>query len=343
MLLRHSAAVITAALLLAGCGGGGGSPSAVPAPAASSSGANGASTTQKPVAIASLTVKYSAHFHTAKIKTKGTSKNRRPAYVNSGSNYLDVWVVNTSSSSAVHVVNSNGGPNVNPSADGSQTFSIPLYSTNPNQIVAYESDEPNGSYGDILSLGETDLGSFTAGSAPTIGLTMLMNAQQIGVMSDPDNGNNDAQTYSPYYSYNLICSTPATISPLYFFTTDSEGGFVDLAGAGGVSLPTVKGWTSDISSPANALTQGSGVSGAYIVTINNGNLSDGVTVNLSATNPAYSPALDAAYSNGAYPGLDYLYSNYGSYDYYLYEEVYTIFYNGQTFTNSIDILPDDGC
>ena len=242
-----------------------------------------------------------------------------------------------------HVVDSSGGANVSPTADGSQTLSIPMLSSDNNQIVAFEQDVPDGQCcGNLLSVGEADLGSFPAGTAPVIALTMLMNAQNIGVMSDPDNGNGDAQTYSPYYSQNTIVSAPAAFGPLYFFASDAEGGFVDLAGAGGISLPTLKSWTSDITGPANTLAQGPGISGGYTVSINNNNLCYGVTANLTAANPAWPVAYDAYYNQNSFSGIDFLYqngydSNFGNYVYNL------VNFNSQSFNQSIDLVPNGGC
>lgn len=350
-------ASVAAAVFLAGCGGGG---SGSVAPAASPT-TNNPTTAKAPapktgptatpananrtaVATGNLTITFPAGFHHA----TSSSTARKPAYVNPGPFYLDVWVVN--GTNATHVVDSSGGSNVNSGNGGLQTLSVPLFSSGVNQIVAYETTNAFGSYNELLAIGEADINSVTAGSSPQITLTMQMNAQRIGVMSDPDDANNDAVTGSTYYSYGAYCVTPFTISPLYFFAADLSGGFVDVGGVGGTTQPTVVNVVSDNPNYANTLGQSPGVGGAYNVTVNDPSLS-GVSVTLGATNPAYPIGYNVVSTGypdgGSYPGLATMY--YYTYDYYLnynlYYSLYSQYQNSPPggITNTINILPANGC
>lgn len=326
MLSRGLPTAVLFAVLLAGCGGGGSAASPVSPVTTASAAPKGS-----PIATASLTLKLPAGFHTARIPAKtGTSSTaRRPAYVNATTGkYLDVWVVN--GGAATHVIDSSGGSNVSVVGGGSQTLSIPLYSTSQNQIVAYERDQPYNNPGNLLAIGETDFGGITAGSAPQVALTMQMNAQYIGVMSDPDDLHTDATVGPKFASYNSVCSTGNSGS-LYFFAADPTGGFVDAAGAGGVSLPTVTGWSADAGGTGNTFGQGAGVAAASSVTFNN--VAGGVTVRLTASNPAYTLVSGTLATNGAYPGLQAIYVF--GYDYWLTQSLYSA---PSTITNSLDVV-----
>ena len=322
-------AMLFVTVLLAACGGGTGSAPvrlATPTPAAANS-------NQTAVATATLTLKFSPGFHTARLSSSKNSRSPRPAYVNSNtSNYLSVYAVN--GNTVTEVINPNGVPNIQAPGTGSQTFSIPLYSTNGDDIVAIETD---GS-GNVLAGGETDIasGTVTPGSAPQIALTMLMNARHAGVMSDPDDFFGDANVTGSYTTYSPVCAG-SNSGPLYFFAADPDGGFIDLAGAGGVPAVALSSWLSDTASPANTFAQGSGVAGAYSATFNS--LNGGVTVKLTAANPAYALAYDAVESEKQYPGLDSAYSQ----GYINQGAFITIFNAGPTITNTIDIVPDRTC
>jgi len=338
--IRRLIPALISAALLAGCGGGGGGSSTPTSAAMPATGTTGSLPLGKPVATATLTVKYSTGFQTATTSsTSRSSTSRRPAYVNSNSHYLDVWVVDGSSGQAMfHVVNTqSSGPNIQCcNGGGNQVFSIPLFSFENNYVVAFEADAPDGSAGNLLAIGEADIGTFSAGTAPQISLTMVMNAAHIGVMSDPDNNNEDATTVSPYQRAVPACTLGNTSGPLYFFVTDPIGGFIDTAGTGGVVLPTVNNWTSDTTAPTNTLTQGSGVAGTYSAAF--ANFTGGVKVNLTAPNPAYALAFDAYENQGPYPGLTFLYQ--ANQDFQLNNYISTVAAAGPTISNAIDIVPD---
>jgi hypothetical protein len=304
---------------LAGCGGGG----AAPAPHANVTSSTPAAAT--PVATGTLTIKFPAGFHIAK-HPAGAKTGRQPAYVNSNSYYLDVWVFG--GSSPQHVVDTtSSAANVVASADGTQTLSIPLFSTANSQIVAYEQSNRFGKGGNLLAIGEADIGAIAAGSSPAINLTMLMNAQYIGVMNNPDDANGDATSGKLYSNQSSMCGVGYGTGSLYFFTADATGGFVDVAGVGGTTLPTLTSAKSDVA--GNTYTVAPGVGGAFSATFNN--LSGGVTVGLQSNNPAY-----AVVSNlGSYPGIAAFLSNYV--DPGTYGNIYGM---PQSVSNTIDILPN---
>jgi hypothetical protein len=308
-----------------------------------------ASTTQKAVATGTLSIKYPQTFHTAStaavkrsfpasglVKTAAAT-TRKPAYVNPNNLYLDVWVVNANAGNAItHVVDSSGGVNVS-GGNGVQTLPVPLFSTSSNYVVAIESTQAYPTIGTIVAIGEADIGGIAAGSSPAITLTMLMNAVNIGVMSDPNDANSDSTVSNIFTAFNGMCALGAQSGPLYFFPTDPYNGFVT-GGVGGVSSVTVVNAASDVTGPVNTLGQGHGVTGAPFVTFNNiGGGTAGMTFNLTAPNPAYPIGYDAIYRNMQYPGVDLLYLN-GYYQGPLYS-IYTV----QNVTKSVDVRPNLNC
>lgn len=318
----RSCALAMAAALLAACGGGGSAPGAVlpkGAGGAATTGATGgtptytaASPSQRPVATATLTIKYPTSFHVASLAAAArspaphtSSHTRQPAYVNPDGYDLDVFVVNNSNSGSIsHPVNqqsiSNGG------GDSTQTLSIPLYSNAQQYIVAIESIGGVASEGrQILSIGEADLAasSFNPGDAPTIALTMQMNAENIGMTSDQSNASDavafpivSAPTPNIYNSWNgstTACSTGAGSPNLYYFATDSRGGFnliTEQAGTGGIPYPVLLGYQSDQLTNANTVTSSTaGGNGPNLsITFNalTGSNNTGVTFTFGITNPA---------------------------------------------------------
>ena len=339
MILRRSAAIFTASLLLAGCGGGGGGSqqptSLTPAAIATASPA-----ATQAVTHATLTIKFPASFHRAKIaSTKRTgatvATRQRPAgskvvnprhaqYINSTSgDYLDIWV---DGNIVVDASDSDTG-NVQATYDGTQQFSIPLTSTSAHQIVAVETDygiyseEPSSN---VLAVGEYDMpsGAFAPGSAPAIGLTMLQNGAGVGITADYQNGSDAvACLYNSYcdgeFPQNYLPFTPSYESyscsqyndytnALYAFTVDPDGGFVSAAGAG-VALPTLQNWASLPLSAGNYLNAGyTGLFEGYTITYPS-NYSSAVVMTMAVTNPA-SPIYNDLfeYTNEQYPGLESL-------------------------------------
>jgi hypothetical protein len=311
-----------AGALLVGCGGGGGSQ---PAPVISSAtGASGSGTgTSSQLAVVghgTLSLKFTPLLH-SKVPNgpTTTSKSREPAYVNGshpcGSSsycYLDVWVVSPNNQ-AVEVVNSHGSGG-NLQTPGIQTLSIPLYAGGTNDVVAVEYDNDPCCGADILSIGETDFGAFTVGTAPQVGLTMNMSVAYVGPMSDPANGNNDASAlytgYAQGYTYTHCCSSPF---PIYFFAADATGAFAtQTSGAGGTSVPTVLKWSANNGDGSTLLPDPSatGVNAVGYQIGSPGCNQAGLTVLLTGTNPAGSIFQEATQnpSLGNWPAIDYLYS-----------------------------------
>jgi len=346
---RNLLPLLMSVVMLSACGGGGGH--ATPTTAATATAGSGASTNRTPVGHATLTIKLPAGFNVAKTSatartattaasTKKTAAStvRKPSYVNSLGAYIDIWSVDTIGQTAVHAVDSTNGPNLTPNPDGTQTFTVPIYSTSANEIVAFQTDTAGG-FGNILTIGEADLGTFVPGSAPQVSLTMFMAANHIGIMTDPDNRNMDASVLASYPSQANVCTAPTPLGPFYFFTADHSGGFIatETAGVGGISQPTVVSSTSDSSSPANTFSQAPGLGGGYSVTLNN--IIAGETVKLAAGNPAWALADDAVNSRGVYPGVDYLYQHIGGF----FATLSGIDDAGATISATIDILPSRTC
>jgi hypothetical protein len=352
MKLARRVSALTIALLLSGCGGGGGSAPAPHAVATSTSAAAGAT----PIATGKLTVKYPASFHTARLlsKAKFTSRSAgiraagklRPAYVNGSSGFfLDVWV------DGVHVVAPSSG-NILNTSDGTQTFSIPLFSTQAHQLVAIETDT-GLSEGNILAIGELDIpaNSFNAGDAPVFGLTMLMNAVGIGITTDPSNGSDatacisgtdcsgETENYFQYTSSDFSICPSGTTPSLYVFTTDPLGGFVAQGGAG-IGVPNLTSWNSLPVNGGSTLASSAGLVYGYTITYNNAG--GALIMNLSATNPAIAIYNDIENSYGPhlYPGIAALVAANSTVSNLINNSIgafYTDAYNNGLFTMSIEV------
>jgi hypothetical protein len=338
------ASVTVAAALVVGCGGGGTTPSTPKASATSAPASVGSPSSKTPLGYATLKVKYTQGLLHAKLVASTTKKPaavqrkgyapkttaavRRPAYLNGNtSNYLDIWVV--SPGFAYKAVDSTGsGGNVAPSeVDGTQSFSVPLYAGDQNDVVAVEYDGDPSLSPDLLAIGEADVGNFAGsegsvgfgqggptptpipGSFPVIGLTMLMYVSQIGVMSDANNANTDATAYAVGSVGNSFGNSFGTA--FYLFGADATGAFLspNNNGVGGSMVPSVLSWVSDVQAPANTLEpdpNGIGVNSVgYSVSFNNSN--GGVTVQVGGNNPAAAILVDAENNAGLYPGIDYIY------------------------------------
>ncbi len=316
--IQRCAAIVAAATLLASCGGGGGGGAKATPVTPTVITTSGPAATGTAIARGSLTVKFPATFHVAKLAAgstrtvRGTNTTQRtPAYVNpSGGYYLDIFV------DGVPAVDPSdaGIGNVSNTTDGTQTFSFPLYSTSAHKIVAIETD--NGLYsGSLLAIGELDIsaGAFSPGDAPSFGLTMLMNAVGIGLVSNLTNGNDaqaclaDAKTGTCGFPYNAPTCVNSSSGPVFAYTVDPTGGFVTNGGAG-VTIPQLTGW---LSQPANL---GNSVSGAPLgsgYTLNFPATSGDLQVRLSALNPATAVFNDFTNPPATpmpllYPGIDAL-------------------------------------
>jgi hypothetical protein len=392
--------LLVAAALIVGCGGGGGGTATPSTPQTNGTTSQGSGAGKTPLGHASITVKYTQALGHAKLAAsakapttvqratsqkgaapKTTVAVQRPAYLNGATtNYLDIWEVNPGSNQVTKVLDSSGsGGNVNPAGDGTQSFTIALYSSDTNDIVAIEYDgDPSGSP-HLLAIGETDYGGFSPGSGgfgsggvaptpqagnyPQVALTMLMYVTYVGVMSDPNNANGDAtDTFaggSMSYTNNSAscCSNPV---PYFLFAADAAQNFVTAqsgatsptTGIGGVAAPTIVTSQTDATSsnvlqpdPNPSGIQTSFVSG-YGVNFNNTSCGTyGLTTRVSGLNPAAAILTDISYwgnSTGSYPGAEYLYTN----NYLPNSFPYVPYYlpnNTGIPTTTIDLLQENLC
>ncbi len=328
-LAKVAATATIASLLLAGCGGGGGSspsPSqavktaATPAPSAAS---------RTSVGNATLTLKLpkvlKANGKVVRAITRGSalasrrgsalaknSTSRSPQFVDPSplpvgatvcnNNVLDIYV----DGSLLPALD--GGPEspdslcVNQNnADGTQTITLPLYSTNSNTIVVVEwgvADYPFNTIPDVLAIGETEFGGFDPGNVVPIALTMQMNAFSIGIT---DLGFSSPQVFSGQWP-GLEGAPVGVPQQFALYPVDALGDFVPVAGAGGTSLPTISG----SSEGGTTSVQPSSIAGIFNVVFDvNG---DSFDATVSTINPAFQFVTAVETENG-YPGIQNLYFN----------------------------------
>ena len=176
----------TAVVAMSSCGGGGSSapsPSgALPTPGAKGTPAPAAAN-RTSVGTAQLVIKLPAVV-TAKNKTvhaRNAAGQRSPAYVNpTPGNVLDIYVDGSLIPNIDNAVGGNDSMYIQNTTDGTQSVSLPLFSTSNNDIVVVEWD--GTAHNAELAVGETDSGHFAPGSPLNVGLTMLMNARSVGVL-----------------------------------------------------------------------------------------------------------------------------------------------------------------
>jgi hypothetical protein len=343
---RSVSALIGCAALLAGCGGGGGSTPAAHVAAPTSTATS--VPTGSPVATAKLTIKFPATFHTAKkasatTRASATSSRKTPSYVNPNpADYLDVYVNGVDETPGLNISTAN--------SDGSQSISLPLYSSNAQQIVAVETINGVGNYPvQLLAIGETDLAanSFQPGDQTSIGLTMLMNAVGSGITSDYSAGSDatiDTSAQTPYSDTVYSCGYPANGSILYLFAYDAQSGFESgqatfVANGGlGIAIPSLGGYTNQTGTyPLDSVvtTGYSGIAAGFEISYQSG--SGGLVLNAVTSNPAAAVQQDAFYNQQVYPGIDALFQS-GT----LYSVIYAI--SSATITTQIYVDPSlAGC
>jgi hypothetical protein len=248
--------------LLTACGGGGGSapstPSVTPgtgaAPVASPT-APAASNVRQSVGTGRLTLKLPpalrANNKIVRASNADTRKliasNRRPQYINplpnptAGAypyNVLDIYVDNT----LVANLDGNFPSNdhsmlvVDQTGDGTQTLSVPLYSSTHNDIVAIEWDDAGATV--PLALGEYQAsGQLCAGCTVNLSMTMLMQAFYTGIVDLP---NLSSPSVLIGTNHNLgACGAPLSSNAFALYSADAELSFVPIAGYGGTSTPTI--------------------------------------------------------------------------------------------------------
>lgn len=298
---RFILALITI-LGLSACGGG--SPagqSSLPLTSPTAATQNAASVGQ-----ARLTLQLPKVLHAknaAALKRTGAAPSRSPRYVNpSTSAVVDLYVDGTVLLNLDNVT-PNDAFTVTATPDATQSYIVPLYSVNNNRIVAVEWD--GTAHNSILAIGEFDAGTFVAGAVTNVSLTMLMNAQNIAITTDPVAGS-DAQTLSSLGVNPFLvpggCAgygNPAQ-NAFYLFEADATGAFVPVAGYGGTNPVPI---TSSSSTGTSRLAQSplGTLLASYDV---NG---DPITITTFATNPAGVIIVDLVNNSGNnYPGIEAL-------------------------------------
>lgn len=244
-------ALATVSALAAGCGGGGSSavtlpqstPSAAPVPQG------------KAVGAGTLTIVFPPTFQRAsKAGTARASAARRaPAYVNpTNGNLIDVYVDGTLQYNLDGVTPSDSAT-VSSGVDGTQTLSIPLYSTATNDIAIVEWD---GTKSNVLAVGENSSTAFSPGTAPVISVSLFMNVQGIALSTSSVGFSASPLTTNSSTSAFVGCgpSSPATNNVFYLFATDASGGLIvpDTAtttGYGGSVLAGLSSQTPTVAGP----------------------------------------------------------------------------------------------
>lgn len=328
-----TAALVASAAILAGCGGGGGSTPSAPTqnltPAQTTTNKTAIGTAKLTLALPKvITATRNGKSVAVRAIPKGTKRTlpsgtaRSPKFVDpspnpgfgpctggsAGDNYLDIYVVSYGSATLLTDLDNQGEADdslcVAQTADSTQTVSIPIYSASQNQIVAVEWDA-TGAY--VLAVGETDFGSFFAGSTYSLSLTMDMNAAYVGITDLGFTDPSLVESYdSPYEGVGAACPGNSQVA---FYDADQLGNFVPIGGYGGTTTPSV---TSAGGGGSTAFAQ-TAVPGVYNIAWDSN--CDDIGINASALNPAYPIYADAIYGEGNYLGIEYLYNdNYNNFD-----------------------------
>ncbi len=296
-------------------------------------------------------------------RAKSVAGRRSPAYVDpygcGGGNscyyaILDVFVDGT----LIPNIDGCAGPYdslcVQPAADGTMNVSLPLFSSSNNDIVVAEFDSCGNDCEDLLALGESWSGSFTPGTGVNASVTLLMNAASIGILDVYNQQDPEIMNGQTYLGLGGTCDTNDFPQSAQFglYTADENGAFVPVAGYGGISTPVMTYASDPGGTTVAAQTT---IPGLYFANWDNN--CDGVTVNATATNPAYaiySSTTDSAgpldgnghdtygyekcyNGNGPCPGGPYQ----GLWDmWFPFDEPYypQYFINGPTVTGSVNIL-----
>jgi hypothetical protein len=222
--------------------------------------------------------------------------------------------------------------------DATQTIVLPLYSMSNNVIVAAEFD---GTHTNLLAIGEANVGTFIAGSANNVSLTMQMNAQTLGIVDQPaESAPTAMNTANNGFGLNIFPCAFGSGSPAQVgvYTVDFNGAFVPVGGYGGTGFATVTGASdnvglSSLSSPQSAFP------GLYTITFDAS--CDSIMLTGTSPNPAYaiyndvqgtsstyytySQGLSNTTTNGPNQGIWNLYNSYNP----------TNSFSGQNFTQSL--------
>ena len=238
------ASLAATAMLMAGCGGGGGSALTSPVashPAAAKATPPPAAANRTPVGTASITINYPHVLHAKSAqalvarsaKAKATA---RPQFVDPTSgNLIDVYVDGTFEPNLDGMAGSNDSLIVQTTTTGQQTLVAPVYSTNLNDIVMIEYASDGST---VLALGETNVGSFTAGSQINVSITLQMNVTGVGVVDIPNQSNPQLMSSTAGSSSYTECFSPQLYG---FYPADALGMLLTSSGVGGVSAPAISG------------------------------------------------------------------------------------------------------
>jgi hypothetical protein len=283
------------ALMFSGCGGGSGtSTPTVPSQTAQSA------PNRAVVGTATLTLAFPNVVTAASV-------SRSPQYVNPivdiggpcpNHNLLDIYVDGTLQPALDNGPEAPHSLCVTATSNGTQTATLPLYSSNSNQIVAVEWDSSDTN---VLALGEQDQGLFSPGTPVSVSLTMLMNAQFIGItnLTFSDSQKMIAQAYG---HTDFAC--PGSAAQVGLYPTDALGTFVPTAGYAGTSTVTATG------NPVAGTTSFSQTSIPGVYNVGWDGSCDDLNLTATAANPAYVIFNDVNnQDNAVYPGIDFLYYN----------------------------------
>jgi hypothetical protein len=288
--MKRILSLVALIAMVTGCSSGGGSGSSVPAQTP-------AKTAPQSVGTTTLTIKFPASFgHVLPAGVKGA----RPKFVNPTiTNFLDVYV------DQILVLLPSGLPNdtvqinsTNP--DGTQTLSIPQYSTGINDVLVIERDPANN----LLALGQANangVGASGPGFSNSASINMAMNLASFAYSTDGINA-------IALASETVCVGTSPGSTPIQFVGVDPSGGFTltSNAGVGGLAALTVlpSAISPTVSPPSNIAST---LAGSYSLIYDSGHTgpNDGVQVSVLAANPA----------NSVYQGLESgdlgILSNYG--------------------------------
>lgn len=305
---RFSPAALAAVLILAGCGGGGGS-SPVQKPAAHPSAAPASTRTVVGTTTLSLVLPKVLHAKGTLAVAKKTAAAKRPQFVDpqpaptSGSatsNLIDIYV----DGSLLYNLDGQAGSYgasvfVNATATGAQTLQIPLFSTATNEIVAVEYDDLHAN---LIAIGETNLSTFTPGTAQNISITMQMNAVGLAIIDQPNESDPVmmAAQNGPWGLTENVCSYGSGgTSGIGVYDVDAYNNLVPAAnGYGGTGFATVTG-LSDNSGTTSLSAPQTQFPGTYTILWDSN--CDTITLNATSPNPANSINADisnsTAYAN----------------------------------------------
>ena len=314
------AALGIAAIALAACGGGGGTTPKLPStgnaqgqppagfvrhsvtmPAASARTSYGTATVQLVLPHVytgrnglAVRAAHGSQIASAARRAGATTTRRSPAFVDpygcsGGSCYyamLDVFVDGT----LITDLDSSGCANswdslcVQPGSDGTLSVTLPLFSSQTNDVVVAEFDSCGNECDNLLALGETWVGSFTPGTANNPPpLTMQMNAASVGILDMYNQADAEIMNGQTYYGLSGTCNASPFPQTQEFglFSADGNGEFVPTAGYGGTSIPTLT-YSAVAGTTATPQTSFPG-----IFYVNWDGPCDGVAVTGTAPNPAY--------------------------------------------------------